>query len=68
MGPHGSRAGVMAKENRGGSNGWMQVLNELLKTDIYKRSQGRIVRQFTCRLFVIRDELRKLSRLVLESQ
>jgi preprotein translocase subunit SecE len=48
MGPQGSRAGVMSKENRGGSNGWMQVVNELLKTDIYKRSQGRIVRQFTC--------------------
>jgi preprotein translocase subunit SecE len=47
MGPHGSRAGVMAKDNRGGSNGWMQVLHELLKTDIYKRSQGRIVRQVT---------------------
>ena len=47
MGPHGSRAGVMAKDNRGGSNGWMQVLHELLKTEIYKRSQGRIVRQVT---------------------
>src|SRR3954454_17415344 len=48
MGPQGSRAGVMAKENRGGNSGWMQALNELLKTDIYKRSQGRLVRQFTC--------------------
>jgi preprotein translocase subunit SecE len=47
MGPQGSRAGVMAKDNRGGSNGWMQVLHELLKTEIYKRSQGRIVRQVT---------------------
>ena len=37
----------MAKDNRGGSNGWMQVLHELLKTEIYKRSQGRIVRQVT---------------------
>jgi preprotein translocase subunit SecE len=47
MGPHGSRAGVMAKDNRGESSGWMQVLHELLKTEIYKRSQGRIVRQVT---------------------
>src|SRR4051794_36592852 len=48
MGPQGSRAGGMGKETRGGDSGWMQILNELLKTDIYKRSQGRIVRQFTC--------------------
>ena len=47
MGPHGARAGVMAKDNRGESSGWTQVLHELLKTDIYKRSQGRIVRQVT---------------------
>ena len=30
------------------SGWWMQTLNELLKTDIYKRSQGKIVRQATC--------------------
>jgi preprotein translocase subunit SecE len=48
MGPHGSRTGVMAKETGGGSSGWMQMIQELLKTEIYKRSQGRLVRQFTC--------------------
>jgi preprotein translocase subunit SecE len=31
-----------------GSSGWLQLLHELLKFDIYKRSQGRIVRQATC--------------------
>src|SRR5437773_2227140 len=52
MGPHGLRAGVMAKDNggsdKGGSSGWMQFIREMLRTDIYKRSQGRMVRQFTC--------------------
>jgi len=39
----------MTKENQGGGNsGWMQLVRELVKTDIYKRSQGRLVRQFTC--------------------
>src|SRR5436309_860746 len=47
MGPHGLRTGVMAKDN-GGSSGWMQFIREMLRTDIYKRSQGRLVRQFTC--------------------
>jgi len=47
MGPHGLRAGVMAKDN-GGSSGWTQFIREMLRTDIYKRSQGRLVRQFTC--------------------
>jgi preprotein translocase subunit SecE len=47
MGPQGSRAIAMAKEN-GGPSGWMQLLQELFKTDVYKRSQGRMVRQFTC--------------------
>jgi preprotein translocase subunit SecE len=37
----------MAKDN-GGSSGWIQVVREMLRTDIYKRSQGRMVRQFTC--------------------
>jgi len=37
----------MAKDN-GGSSGWMQFVREMLRTDIYKRSQGRLVRQFTC--------------------
>jgi preprotein translocase subunit SecE len=27
---------------------WTQALHELLKTEIYKRNQGRIVRQATC--------------------
>jgi preprotein translocase subunit SecE len=47
MGPHGSRAAVMTKDNQGGG-GWMQLILELFKTEIYKRSQGRLVRQFTC--------------------
>jgi preprotein translocase subunit SecE len=47
MGPQGSRVGVMAK-TEGESSGWAQILKELLKTDIYKRSQGKIVRQVTC--------------------
>jgi preprotein translocase subunit SecE len=47
MGPQGSRAIVMAKDN-GGPSGWMQVVQELFKTEVYKRSQGRLVRQFTC--------------------
>lgn len=37
----------MGKEKAVATSGWMQVLYELLKTDIYKRSQGRIVRQAT---------------------
>jgi preprotein translocase subunit SecE len=32
----------------GGGGWWMQTLSELLKTEIYKRSQGKIVRQATC--------------------
>jgi preprotein translocase subunit SecE len=51
MGPHGSRAVVMGKDKGPASNGWnggwMHVLGELLRTEIYKRSQGRIVRQVT---------------------
>jgi preprotein translocase subunit SecE len=31
-----------------GGGFWTQTLTELLKTEIYKRSQGRIVRQATC--------------------
>jgi len=38
----------MAKENPGAPSAWMQFIRELLKTEIYKRSQGRLVRQFTC--------------------
>lgn len=49
MGPQGWRAGVMAKDNQEGSSGWWALLlAELLRTAIYKRSQGRLVRQFTC--------------------
>jgi preprotein translocase subunit SecE len=48
MGPHGSRAAVMTKENQGGNSAWAQFVRELFKTEIYKRSQGRLVRQFTC--------------------
>jgi preprotein translocase subunit SecE len=37
----------MSKENRGDS--WLaQLVGELARTDIYKRSQGRMVRQLTC--------------------
>jgi len=38
----------MSKGNGGTPSGWAQFLQELLKADIYKRSQGRIVRQVTC--------------------
>ena len=31
-----------------GGGFWMQTLTELLKTEIYKRNQGKIVRQATC--------------------
>jgi preprotein translocase subunit SecE len=48
MGPQGSRIAFMTKDNQGGDSGWMQLIRELFKTEIYKRSQGRLVRQFTC--------------------
>ncbi len=32
----------------GGDSGWMQVLHELFRYDLYKRTQGRMVRQITC--------------------
>src|SRR5688572_12027615 len=49
MGPQGARTKAMGKERAAaGDSGWMQVLQELLKYDIYKRSQGRMVRQITC--------------------
>ena len=38
----------MSKGNGGTPSGWAQFVQELLKADIYKRSQGRIVRQVTC--------------------
>lgn len=40
----------MGKERAaaGGESGWMQVLHELLRYDLYKRTQGRMVRQITC--------------------
>jgi len=39
----------MGKEKAAVSDsGWWQFLHELLKADLYKRSQGRIVRQVTC--------------------
>jgi len=38
----------MAKDNQREPSGWMRFIGELLKTEIYKRSQGRLVRQFTC--------------------
>src|SRR5262245_22217139 len=50
MGPHGSRASFMSKTEGAVSSGgfWTQTLAELLKTDIYKSKQGKIVRQATC--------------------
>jgi preprotein translocase subunit SecE len=50
MGPQGTRARVMGKEKAaaGGSWGGWPFLQELLKVEIYKRSQGKIVRQLTC--------------------
>jgi preprotein translocase subunit SecE len=38
----------MAKEKAVVSGGSVEFLHSLLKTDIYKRSQGRITRQVTC--------------------
>lgn len=39
----------MSKSEGAVSGGWWsQTLAELLKTDIYKRNQGKIVRQATC--------------------
>ena len=48
MGPQGARTVVMSKDNGRSPSGWMQFFQELLKADVYKRSQGRIVRQVTC--------------------
>ena len=48
MGPQGSRAAVMTKDNQGDSGAWMHVIQDFLKADVYKRSQGRLVRQMTC--------------------
>jgi preprotein translocase subunit SecE len=38
----------MGKEKTWDSGGSMQFLHGLLRTDLYKRSQGRITRQVTC--------------------
>jgi preprotein translocase subunit SecE len=38
----------MGKEKTWDSGGSMQFLHGLLRTDLYKRSQGRITRQATC--------------------
>jgi preprotein translocase subunit SecE len=38
----------MAKEKAISSGGSVEFFESLLKTDIYKRSQGRITRQVTC--------------------
>jgi preprotein translocase subunit SecE len=40
----------MGKERAaaGGDSGWMQILQELFRYDLYKRTQGRMVRQITC--------------------
>ncbi|HEY2415696.1 MAG TPA: preprotein translocase subunit SecE [Pirellulaceae bacterium] len=48
MGPHGSRTAVMTKDNSGTGSGFMQVVQEFFKLEVYKRSQGRLVRQLTC--------------------
>jgi preprotein translocase subunit SecE len=38
----------MAKGNGGGSGAWSRWFRELTSLEIYKRSQGRMVRQLTC--------------------
>jgi len=38
----------MAKDNGGVSGPWAHAVRELFSTEIYKRSQGRLVRQLTC--------------------
>src|SRR5262245_64871603 len=50
MGPQGTPARFMSKSEGAVTGGgwWTQTLSELLKTEIYKRSQGKIVRQATC--------------------
>src|SRR4051812_50139552 len=48
MGPHGSRTAVMTKDNSGTGSGFTQVVQEFFKLEVYKRSQGRLVRQLTC--------------------
>lgn len=48
MGPHGSRTAVMTKDNSGAGSGFMQAVQEIFKLEVYKRSQGRLVRQLTC--------------------
>ena len=49
MGPQGTRTKAMGKERAAaGDSGWMQILHELFRYDLYKRTQGRMVRQITC--------------------
>jgi preprotein translocase subunit SecE len=38
----------MTKDNSGTGSGFMQVVQEFFKLEVYKRSQGRLVRQLTC--------------------
>jgi len=38
----------MTKDNSGVSSGWTQVVPEFFKWEVYKRSQGKLVRQLTC--------------------
>jgi preprotein translocase subunit SecE len=38
----------MTKDNQVSSSGWSQAVQELFKLEVYKRSQGRLVRQLTC--------------------
>jgi preprotein translocase subunit SecE len=38
----------MTKDNAGVSSGWTQVVQDLFKWEVYKRSQGKLVRQLTC--------------------
>jgi preprotein translocase subunit SecE len=47
--PQGLRAPSMGKENSiASSGGSWHFLNNLLRADLYKRTQGKIVRQATC--------------------
>jgi preprotein translocase subunit SecE len=38
----------MTKDNSGAGSGFTQVVQEIFKLEVYKRSQGRLVRQLTC--------------------
>lgn len=45
--PQGVRKRAMGKDKAAAGEGWWPILLELLRFDLYKRSQGKIVRQVT---------------------